>query len=326
MFGFLGLTIGLLILGSAYHNYAENKQLSLAIRATTGKMMGLLSVSLPGLVLLMVFYRHVTFFPSEQHYSYKELLKWIHDARPFIVYNYNGEKLITRFYSYILIFLLSIALFFITAAGERRNKSFRLRNILVIPLILSLVLFFVIPDGAGAGMMSNRYALIFFVLLLTWVALRAVPRMITYVAVMLMLIFHFGLTLKHLNGSIRHLNDNAVTINKASEHIPDNSVILPVNLSNNWLELHFSNYLGAEKPMVILENYEANLGWFPVQWKDGITDMKQQINIVFVHGDANKLNEPQWSELKDLLSSDFSLIYTSPDQYVIIYQRIGSVE
>ena len=42
--------------------------------------------------------------------------------------------------------------------------------------------------------------------------------------------------------------------------------VLPVKNSDNWLHGHASNYLGIDKPMVILENYEASLDYFPIRW------------------------------------------------------------
>ena len=34
--------------------------------------------------------------------------------------------------------------------------------------------------------------------------------------------------------------------------------------------MHVGDYLGAEKPRVVLTNYEANTGWFPVTYHDSL--------------------------------------------------------
>ena len=44
------------------------------------------------------------------------------------------------------------------------------------------------------------------------------------------------------------------------------SLVLPLNFSKNWLAGNYDNYLGIDKPMVILHNYEASTGYFPVHW------------------------------------------------------------
>jgi hypothetical protein len=53
---------------------------------------------------------------------------------------------------------------------------------------------------------------------------------------------------------------------KISEYLDENSIILPVRSSDYWLDLHFSNYLGISKTLIILENYEACTGYFPLEW------------------------------------------------------------
>lgn len=55
-------------------------------------------------------------------------------------------------------------------------------------------------------------------------------------------------------------------ISKASLKIEPFKTVLPVKNSDNWLHGHASNYLGIDKPMVILENYEASLDYFPIRW------------------------------------------------------------
>ena len=122
----------------------------------------------------------------------------------------------------------------------------------------------------------------------------------------------------------------------------ENSVVLPVNMSDNWLELHFSNYLGVDKPLVILENYEASVGWFPVKWdterlprlQAAGTDQIQglswlsnlsagqtrQIDYIFVYGNINKLEADQWFQLREVLNVGYKLVFTSADKYVALYE------
>jgi hypothetical protein len=55
---------------------------------------------------------------------------------------------------------------------------------------------------------------------------------------------------------------------QASKFVEENSLVLPINRFDNWLLKHFSNYLGVEKPMVVLENYEATTDYFPILWNE----------------------------------------------------------
>jgi hypothetical protein len=61
------------------------------------------------------------------------------------------------------------------------------------------------------------------------------------------------------------------------------SVILPLDFSpngrdfkgemitdKNWLFVHAAQYMGTMKPCLVLDNYEANLEYFPLVWKQGV--------------------------------------------------------
>jgi len=115
-------------------------------------------------------------------------------------------------------------------------------------------------------------------------------------------------------------------------------------MSDNWLEPHFSNYLGVDKPLIILENYEASVGWFPVKWNtqklpriklgtfdtiNGIQWMSntqsnqiKQIDYVFLYGSTNKIDDQSWAELNAELAKNFRPVFNSENNYIIIYKRL----
>lgn len=115
-------------------------------------------------------------------------------------------------------------------------------------------------------MMSDRYCLILFMFGISWILLRTINVKFNYFIVLVMLTLHFVMLFKHLNGSLKQLDKDAIIIKQADRYIRENSIVLTINFSDNWLEIHFSNYLGVEEPMVILENYEASVSWFPILW------------------------------------------------------------
>jgi hypothetical protein len=345
LFGFLGLTIGLYIFYFTYDNYINGKNISLAIRFGGRKLLFLLIVSVPSLIFLLIFYKSVTFFPSAHSYEGRELVKWINDARPFIVYDYVGEEIITEQFFHVLLILLAISFFHKNRAKE--NGQFSIvgkADIILIPLIISIILFFCIPDGSSAGMMSDRYCLIIFIFILIWVVSRALPNKLNSFIIFFILVLHFGLLFKHLNATIKKLDSNAVSIQKTGEYINANNIVLPINLSDNWMELHFSNYLGVDKPMILLENYEASVDWFPIKWnykkipnillgdRNSISGIHwisnsnsmniRQIDNILLYGNMSNINNPNWKELKELLTSDFKLKYNSKNNYVMLYEKL----
>jgi hypothetical protein len=198
-----------------------------------------------------------------------------------------------------------------------------------------------LPNGASAGMMSDRLCLLFFIYLLILVATRTLPIKIKSVAASLIVILHLTLLIKHTI-TIRNLDKDASQIVESANYIQENKIVLPVNLSDNWLEPHFSNYLGVEKPMLILENYETEVGWFPLLWRQdspniqlngrpSVSELKWhrsinsnnqlQIDYIFLYGNMAKKNDIRWKELNEIISSEFVLRYESENKYIQLYEK-----
>ncbi len=69
----------------------------------------------------------------------------------------------------------------------------------------------------------------------------------------------------------------------ATNYINDNAVVLALDFSPNGKDAngqqiatrnaifhHAAQYMAATKPLVILDNYEANMGYFPIRWREGV--------------------------------------------------------
>lgn len=53
----------------------------------------------------------------------------------------------------------------------------------------------------------------------------------------------------------------------AGKSISGGSVVLPLNYSNNWYYSNYASYLGVEKEIILLDNYEVATPHFPLRWK-----------------------------------------------------------
>jgi hypothetical protein len=342
-FFYLGLCLGLFTVLFTVKNYDGNKKF-LLIKKVIKELIILLIISLPCLIFSLLFIKSITFFPSSEHISTGGLIKWLNDVRCLIVYDYVDEEKLTEQFLHIAIAILSIS-FFIRFYNKRTLLNiniFRISDVFLIPVIFTLFLYFTVPNGSNAGMMSDRYCLLAYMFFIIWVSSQTLPKMASNFFVILIIIFHVVLMLKHHNGAIKDLNKDAITINNSSKYIEDNSIVLPVNMSDNWIEPHFSNYLGVDKPMIILENYEASVGWFPVKWntqkllrlKAGEADtfsglswiskvqsnQIKQIDYIFLYGNLNKVNETEWIDLKSVLNKYYKPVFVSIDNYVAIYK------
>jgi hypothetical protein len=216
-------------------------------------------------------------------------------------------------------------------------------DIILLPALISLILYYIEPDGSGAGMMSERYNLIFYIFLIIWMASQLLPKRISQMLMLLVVLLHLALLFKNQNGTIRGLNKDALSIVEASKYMEPNSLVLPINMTDNWLEGHFSNYLGIDKPLILLENYEASVNWFPLKlnWdklpkvqldnKDSISGLRwisnpytsniKQIDYVLLYGIITKINDAKWIELKNTLNLKYNLVYSSPNNYIGLYKK-----
>jgi len=326
---FLGITLGCYIICEAVNVYLQNNSEIITWKAWFKKVQFLFLLSLPSLIFFALFYFTAQFFSADQNLPTDELIKWLTDNRSLIVYDYRQDEIYTKKILYVLItFLLCIAYRRIRTYETTDKVEFKKSDVILLPFLLSLVLFFIVPDGSGAGMMSLRYCLILYILAILWISTQPLPDF-SKVFVLLVLLLSFGLFFNHIR-IVKDLDKHATLINNASPYLKEESVVLPVNFSDNWLEPHFSNYVGVDKSVVVLENYEASVGWFPVRWnknmpkvllngKDKVEGLQwmsnassstnKEIDYVLLYGSLTKINEAQWTELKSLLDAEFKLTY-----------------
>lgn len=314
-------------------------------RAIFNRIKRLTIASLPSLILVFWFFHSVSFPSSNQQYATSELLKWINDVRSLIVYSYIKEEIITEQIFHILLLLYVASFFFNRTTFTVKSILSRPRQVIAyFPLLLAVVFLFVVPDGSSAGMMSDRLILMVFILVIILVVSQKLPYSIQSLSSILIISLHLILLTMH-SVSIDELNRDASTIHKASRHMEENSIILPVNLSDHWLENHFSNYLGIDKPLVILENYEVQVGWFPVQrnpmapkillndkakvgaleWYQSDHTESRPIDYIFLYGNISKKEEDKWKELNEVISSNFTLKYQSENNYVQLFKRNSQI-
>ena len=342
VFGFLGLTLGLYIVSYSY-DIIRNNSMKEGLRFGISKMSLLLLVSLPGLVFMIIFMTQSHFNTSGQSLPSNVLIKWFYDVRPLIVYNYEKEVIYTSQFMPIILATLIIGIIANRKSKHKDLSCLSKSDILLIPIVALVFLFFFYPNSSGAGMMSDRFALMLYIFVLIWVISRSAPTILNPFIVTVTLVFLYLLMRQHLYNDIKRLDKHASEINIAGRQIEKNSLVLPVNLTEDWLEPHFYHYLGIDNPMIILKNYEASVGWFPVRWNkhkmpnvllgnrqsvSGInwisnknSPVKRQIDYIAIYGRTSKINDPKWKDLHAIMDSGFKMIYKSDDNYIVIYKK-----
>ena len=306
----------------------------------------LIGVSFIPIMLLLFFITRAS-AGSPTYLERYELVAWLKNLRPIIAYNIEVEEVYTTKIFYIIAVLLVVVGYtrinqiVQTVVSSQKSKFFPIlkQNIFssdswVLAAFLVLALYFILPDSNGAaGFVSIRFGLLFFIILLIWVTSQPFPKWLVITAVVTVLFFHLKRERFYLS-VLKDLNTIAVDCTDASKQIAPNSIVLPVNYSSNWLVGHFSNYLGIDKPMIILENYECGSGLFPLkwkessipntmlggltadqlpclQWKSNIKNPAANIDYVFVLGNLDMKTDSCNTVLKSVISKNYELIYSN---------------
>lgn len=127
--------------------------------------------------------------------------------------------------------------------------------------------YFLLPNQTGgfAGFITPRFLLLFFLVGIGFFAAIETHAIVQTLVVAIFLFFSV-LLLRIYQPIIQAENTRFLAMEDAATHITKGAVVVPITQSNQRYHAHFSNVLGYEKPVVITENYEATLPYFPVLW------------------------------------------------------------
>lgn len=202
---------------------------------------------------------------SNEKLPFSELFWWIYRLRSLVVFNFGREQIYTT-----IIFALIIAFIALIAIRKFNSNNFQKPSYLNCAWLISgailLALYFILPNQINSGgYVSDRLNFLFFIFIIIWISTYTWNKKLVIVACVVSVICHIGL-LNYYVKQISWLNSYAKEVHTLSEKIGENSIILPMGTPPDWMLGHISNYIGAEKKVVILENYEAYTGYFPTLW------------------------------------------------------------
>lgn len=337
LFGFTLIVSGLLPLALFAD---ETNSRTAVISIFLKKIVLLMCVGLPG--LLMSFYFFFTRSGYDYHFltSY-ELVQWLKQFRPLIAFSYDAESPYVSKIAYLTIFSVGLVAFLRVNVLIRYLSSLQrvsalvrqnLKNdIWLVIALLTLGLYFILPDSNGySGFISVRLGFLFILFLLLWLSTQNLPKWYIGLLVVVTLICNFYLN-RYYYSQVKALNNVAKEVYDLSDQLHAGDVILPLDYSQNWMEDHFSNYLGLKKPVVILENYEATMGYFPINWNDqsipnylmgemqsqeicptwrfNPNNEARQIDYVFALGDPDLFSDECAARVDLQISKYYHLIY-----------------
>ena len=267
--------------------------------------------------------------PSEIQYLEKEtIIKMIKEGEPFTS-GYNEEH-----YAKLIVFVLFF-LFFLAIVNKLYriwNADKRVEEIKVIfktPsfvfLILTTLLFalaFVLPNNDGyGGYITIRFVYMGLVFLLLFSSDQFVFGTRFNMLLVCVISFSYFHIMESKKEGISWRNRERHLLEPAFDKITPNTTVFHINLTNktDWLMGHLIENIGAEKSALVLNNYEATKGYFPITW-----NCSQRTN--YVAGDYNfVMNDCGNSAINETREADFVLIYgdkTDNVEYLEIISKI----
>ena len=278
------------------------------------------------------------------------LLKWLTQIQPAKGIEYGKEDIFTRWIFIIIILLISylvyskIKRFILTQNKGGFSSIFKLKiHLWLIMSITFLIALFIVPDNIGAmGFMSSRMLLFFFLFLIAWLSTKKFHAWLTILVFIIINYVNIALLNIYYKSA---KNNNIITndISNASLKIEPFKTVLPINTNDYWLYGHISNYLGIDKPIVILENYEASLDYFPLKWNrhdipnlnfgtmspsneclSWVSNSKNEISLidyVFILSDGQKIISDECeNKIINILAKDYIEVYKSNDDRIMLYR------
>lgn len=237
---------------------------------------------LPGIILLFIYMLST---PLTDHpynpANLNELFTSIKTIQPAKAMNYGKEDIFTKwiFISFVVIFLF----FFVNQIRyyyqKARNKAFtaainQMNKWLLISAVFLLCIVIFPENMSGGGFISSRFLILFFLFLIIGFTSVKLP---IFLKVLIFVIINYVsiALLKIYIEKTREHSHVAEEVWAASDVIKENTTVFPLTFTDNWLYPSISNYLGVDKPIVVLKNYEASQNYFPLKWNwDKLPDLR----------------------------------------------------
>ena len=190
------------------------------------------------------------------------------------------------------------------------------------PLILiALLTYFGNIGGlAGAGVLSVRLQFLPYLMMLLWVAAFPLREKWRKYIMIAGIVLGSGLLVMRMPAYLRTQEalDEYLSV---ADFIEPGHTVLPLSYDHRgrtpkgeevanriWLFFHIADYLAVDKPLIMLDNYEANTGYFPLKW---LPDQNPYIHLPVGEGIEGR---PPGVDLSQL-SVDYVLTWCEDFQY-----------
>jgi hypothetical protein len=280
------------------------------------------------LVPALSFFVYFFFKVSVPNYDYDidKFQKWrnLGSFSPAIIFDEKNE--VGYSIPVFILLLVLTAVTFSRRVAETDKFKWLPVDLFFFLFIALLYLIFHTTDGMFGGMFIHR---LFYFAFYAWILWLSCMRLNAWLSLAtLVLVFYSFIHLATERKKVMLAASPEIeSVLKAGAMIPGESVVQVIDLSQSWFRGHFSNYMGVNKSIVLTDNYEAVLDWFPLKWKKDINKIDLRIegatppDFVFVYTNPRS-KVAQKAELTGLPENKVKLIFTGEGGSCSLYQVV----
>jgi len=352
-FVFGAFTCGVLAVSYAISQSRDNIN-ERAISLFMKRMSALVLLLMPFLILMVLFSQKqggLQLHLRPHPYRLIELIQF-----KYIITLVNTEKLPAAIAGCTLLVLCIVTL-------VKSVKGFKVHQYdgFVLSLLFAGFIYLFFPEDfmGRAIIISIRAQLFVFILIVCCIAYRLPEGNIKYAGAFILFLCFGWLSIDRINCRAKAtvaMDDYLFVRNL----IRPGSVVLPLAFSRegtdengkmiadrNSIFHHAADYLGLEQPLILLDNYEANIGYFPVKWNENtnpyvhlsryegiegvppsasITGYEQTTGvsidyIVMWCYQPSFLGNAHFKAFYNEINDKYHLVYSSPSKRTLLWQR-----
>ncbi|HXP48804.1 MAG TPA: hypothetical protein VN922_02555 [Bacteroidia bacterium] len=293
---------------------------------------------IPGTFCMVLFRIYVlTQSYNNENFSLADHFERLYNLRPLMVYVLDE---LTFTHIMLALIVLSLIIVIYSRIKDKNIKGFVFTDIFMLVWLIMLGCFFFIPNGAMVGGMTDRFCLYFFFFLVLWIALQKNTFKYSFFITILVVITHLSLFFTYHYPAILDLDKNAVAISDAASFMKPNSVVVPINFSDNWVEMYSCDYLGVDKPLMIVHWYEPDQHWFALNRNPDMPKIEvandtawpetrwlhydkpcpdKNADYIFIYGEYKK-NMDNYPKMDSAIKKFYSEVFVSENECIHIFE------
>jgi len=231
-----------------------------------GRMVAWFLVSVPALFLTAIF---VTKEVVHSHANLPDasiVFEFLWNVRPLNALGLETEVMISGWMRYVYLALIIVVC--VESFQKIRKGQFKIlqaENAWLILALSMVFLFLVLPDDMiSGGVIGIRFCLMFFLFFSIWFAGKLPVRKM-WPAAFASILLSFALLFVKFD-AMQNLSLMAEDLSTLSGKMENDKILMPLSYSDNWLFDNISCYIGIDRKILVLDNYEANQEHFPLQY------------------------------------------------------------